>query len=234
MALAQTLIDRFKLDAGQTSGLADSFYAAKSAAYRAELVRLANLHGLDRQRAVLSPEIRAELRREAERHAQMVVQTYNRFLVNEVHRLSHLPDEELMPRLVDYMKARGENRAALIARAEMATARLDAQLSFYRENGVEPQMLFEGGAPECAVCDELMSSGPFGVDEALSIGYPHINCQHDWVAAPVTAAQLREGGVRPGKISVGRGQTAGVVGGQPLLKRTGGQAGAVAFVKALA
>lgn len=217
------LLRAFALTREQEGRLADKFYQAKASAYRNELVTLANRFGLDRRRAVLSPQIRTALREEARSHAQLVVRTYNRLMVNELNRLSARPlaPDEMVQSLAEYMRARGAVRSPMIAKVETATARLDAQLAFYRENGVEPQMDFVGPSPQCPICVELLGSNPHTLERSIEVGYPHINCTHRWASRPVTAEQLREGGLQPGKISVGRGETAGIVGSGTWLERGG-------------
>lgn len=217
------LLRAFALTREQEGRLAARFYDAKAAAYRDELVTLANRFGLERQRAMLSPQIRDALRAEARMHAQSVVRTYNRLMVNEVNRLStrNLTPDQMVQSLAEHMRSRGAIRSPMIAKVEAATARLDARAAFYRENGIEPEFDFVGPAPQCPICEALLGTNPHSLEKSLSVGYPHINCTHHWESRPVTAEQLRAGGIRPGQISVGRGEPGGIVGSPTWLERGG-------------
>lgn len=209
--------------------LVSRFYEAKLAAYRTVLSELRVRFG-GPARVYLSTAIRDALLAEAERDVASVLRTYEGFAAGEVSRAQErgLSGSALAAHMADYMRERGRNRAALIARSEVVAPRLDATVSFYRENGIEPEFDFAGPPPKCAICKALIESGPYHIDSVLAIGIPHIQCRHHWSAREVTAEDLLAGGLRPGQISAGRGGTAGLVGGTTLHEKIGGNAEQIA------
>lgn len=202
------------------------FYRAKVKVYRETLLGLANRHRPKhgRRKVNLSAEIKAALKAEADDHAAKVVRTYNKLIADFAERHRHLPDEVLFRKLVVYAKDRAASRAKLIARVEESTARLDAQVSFFRENGIEPLFDFAGPKPECKVCKRVQKRSPYKIEDVLRIGYPHLNCRHRWAARSVA-------GELPDTLSLGRGGVAGIVGGEAWLGQHGNdQAAAAAAV----
>jgi hypothetical protein len=192
------------------------FYEAKAAEYRATLMGLAEKYGAPRKQIKLSREIRDALRLEAQRNARSVVKTYNDLLAREAKR-SPLEGDELARHLASYMRERGRVRSPVIARSEVSTARLDATVSFFRENGIEPDFDFVGPAARCPVCKALKKTSPHPIERVIAIGYPHIQCQHRWKARAYSRNKLTAGGLRPGKVSAGRGGIAGIVGSEPMV-----------------
>lgn len=222
MALTRReVIAQFRLTPRDAGRLADAFYRAKAAEYRSTLLSLSGKFGHERQAVVLSAEIREALRKEARAHARSVVRTTNRMLANEARRRGDLPPYLLGTHLRTWLADRGRSRAGLIAKNEIATARLDAQVSFYRENGIEPRFEFVGPRAKCRLCRRLKDGGPWPIDVVIAIGLPHIACTHSWRARAYSAPKLRAGGLRPGTISAGRGKIAGIVGGEALVNRKG-------------
>lgn len=226
------LVAQLSLTDRDRDRLARAFYSAKASEYRATLHELSSKFGHPRSRVVLSASIRDALREEARQHAAQVVDTMNGYLRGEAGRTEHLPPELRARRLQAYMRARGQARGDLIARTEVATARLDATLGFYRENGIEPEVEFVGPKPQCPTCVELMATNPHTMEKALAVGLPHINCRHSWRAKGVRRSEL-QGGIRPGQISAGRGDTAGVIHSDPLVSRAGSSEAAAALLRTL-
>lgn len=198
-----------------------AFYNAKAAEYRAVLGDLAARYGEPRQ-VRLSTEIRAELHREAARDARSVVATTNKLMRAEAARRRDLDPLALAGHLGAYVKERGVKRGPMIQRSELAPARLDAQVSFFRENGIEPMFDFVGPKPKCPVCRALKDRSPWPIEGVLAVGIPHIQCSHGWKARTTSAAKLKAGGPRPGRISAGRGRTAGIVGTDGVATKIGG------------
>lgn len=214
--------------------LARTLYRAMAHTYRQTLLALARRYGAAQRRVVLSAEIRQALSAEARRIAERAMETYDRLVSAFIDRNRDLTDEELMPKLNRYMRERGANRSALIVGSAVNPAKLDAIAAFYRENGIEPEFDFRGneGPPSCLTCTELVRTGPHSLDLVLAIGYPHPGCSHSWHVKGVRRTEL-VGGVRPGRVSAGRGEVAGIVGTTPLLMRVRDQDEAVAEVRRL-
>lgn len=200
--------------------LTEKLYVAKLAEYRTVLSELRVAYG-GPARVYLSTEIRDTLLNEAERDASSVAATYNRLLEAEARR-SPLKGGALFDHLAAYARERGRVRAPMIARSAVAPARLDASVSFFRENGIEPEFDFIGPAPKCVVCRTLKETNPHTFKEVLAIGIPHIQCTHRWKARAYSAAKLAAGGIRPGTISAGAGPPAGIIGGESLREKLSG------------
>lgn len=198
----------------------EQFYVAKLDAYRSTLSGLRQLYG-GKARVYLSTEIRDALLDEAERDAASVVRTFNGLLEAEAKR-SPLKGQALFDHLAAYANERARKRAPMIARSEVGTARLDATVSFFRENGIEPGFDFVGPKPKCPICTALKATNPHTIGEVLAIGIPHIQCSHQWKGRVYSAAKLKAGGLRPGKISAGAGTVAGIVGGEALRSKLAG------------
>lgn len=214
-------------DAGR---LAARIYRAQAAEYRDTLLELSGRYGEPRRRVILSAEIREALRRSSRDHARKIVSTFNGELEAEARRRDDLPGSLLTGHLSRWARDRHHRRAPLIARNELAIARLDAQVSFYVENGLEARFDFTGPRPQCEVCKRLKARGPWPVEVVLAIGHPHIGCTHGWKARTRAPHKLRAGGLRPGQISAGRGKVAGIIGGQALVGRFGTQAEAAKYL----
>lgn len=215
--------------------LARTLYRAMAHTYRQTLLALAHRYGLEQSRVVLSAEIRQALSAEAHRIATRAMETYDRLVSAFIDRNGELTDEELVPKLKRYMRERAANRSALVVGSAVNPAKLDAIVGFYRENGVEPEFDFRGneGPPSCLTCTELVRTSPHSAELVLAVGYPHLGCSHSWHVKGVKKAQLRSGGVRAGRISLGRGEVAGIIGIEPLLMRTRSQEDAVAEIRRL-
>lgn len=213
--------------------LAERIYASTAAEYRDALLELSDRYGESRTRVLLGAEIREALRRDARDHARKIVRTANRELENEARRRNDLPAYLLARHLQGWAGERVRRRSAGIARNELARSRLDATIAFYRENGIEPVFEFVGPRAVCGVCRRLKLRKFWPVAAVLAVGHPHIGCRHGWRARVRSADKLRAGGLRPGKISAGRGRVAGIVGGEALVNRLGSIDEAVAFLDEL-
>lgn len=210
-------LDDLAVDEPGIAQMARLFYRIKAAAYREQLLELAHRYGLDhRKRVNLSAEIRDALERESRAHAELVARSLNK----AVHdRAAKLIDQGFGQDTIDvalrgYLRQRIRNRSHLITEAEQATAKLDAQVQFYRENGVEPLFDLKGGVHKntCELCKGLISGGPWPIEKVILIGHPHMNCRHNWVARGVRREDLIAAGARP-HISTARTGVAGIVGG---------------------
>lgn len=213
--------------------IARQLYALKARAYRDTLAELAARHGEPRKRIILSAEIREALEAEAIDSARRTVYTYNRMLASFAARREGMDPDQFARELQAYARARGKSRLRVAASFAPLNPRLDAEIAFYRENGVEPDFDFIGPPPKCALCVKLKKGGPWSVEDVLRIGLPHLGCTHHWRARTRAVEQLREGGLRPGQISAGRGTIAGVVGSGALLSRVGGHDPAFDVIEAL-
>lgn len=213
--------------------IAARLYAIKARAYRDTLTDLSARHGQSRSRAVLSESIREALRHEADMQARLTVETFNRMVANFAERRRSHPPELLAREITGYMKTRARTRSRVATRMAPLTAQLDATIAFYRENGVEPEFDFVGPRPRCELCRRLKSGGPFSVAQVLAIGFPHLGCTHTWRARTRAKAALEQGGIRPGTISAGRGDPAGILNSGPLLQRAGGHDQALGVIDQL-
>lgn len=213
--------------------LVRNLYARKTKAYRDELLRLGRRHGLKRKQVNLSPEIKEALRREAEVHATSVIDTYNGYISAFVakHKAAGKTDAEVGRLLPEYMKARAKGRLAAIDHTAGTTAKLDAQVSFYRENGVDPRFRFRGPRPKCPLCRALFAAESLSLAVVLSVGVPHLGCTHGYEPIGVSAKELREAGVKEGQITLGRGGPQGIVGGEALNMRLGSLNAASDYVR---
>lgn len=235
MALTRREVVRtMRMPARSAARLSDVLYRAKAREYRETLLTLSRRFGEPRSRVLLSPEIRAALRKEARDHASSIIRTTNRAIETEARRRNDLPPYLLARHLQGFVGDRTRRRSGLIARQEAATARLDAEVSFFRENGIDPRFDFIGPVAKCPVCKRLKTGGPWSIDVVVRIGQPHIGCTHHWKARAYSAAKLRAGGLRPKRISAGRGRIAGIVGGAPLMHRHGTTEEALAYLDGVA
>lgn len=234
-ATKASVLAAFRVKRPAIDRMARAMYEAKASEYRATLLEMLHRHGeTDRRRVVLSPEIRQALLAEAQDHAAKVARTMDGFLEAEWgRRRDSMNVPELTAHLGGYMRERGRNRAAMISDNELAPARLDAVVGFYVENGLEPDFDFKGPPPECPTCKRLIKTNPHPLAVVIRIGRPHLNCRHRWVARTRAIAALREGGLRPGQITAGRGTIAGIIGSDPLNMGPDREEGALAMLDAL-
>lgn len=212
-----------QLGAKDEERLIRNLYERKARVYRDTLLALGQKYGEDRKQVQLSPEIRQALREEAEVHAHSTINTYNRFVAAFVERekAKGATDAEVRRKLPAYMRARAKGRLSAIDQSGTVAARLDAQVAFFRENGIEPLFYFRGPTPKCKTCRALKATSPHPVAVVLEVGIPHLGCVHSWKEQKLTARALKRGGVKPGQITLGRGEPAGIVGSETLTRREG-------------
>jgi hypothetical protein len=215
------LVDAAKLRDADVLRLARKLYAIKAKAYRDTLLEAQRRHGGARSRVVLSQEIRDAIREEADLHARYSVQTMNRMIERWAQRNSHLDRRTFANELGRFLRERGKTRSQVVSGMAPLTAKLDAEVAFYRENGIEPEFDFAGPPAKCELCRVLKATGPHSIERVLEVGYPHLNCTHRWRSRSRATAAMREGGIRPGQISAGRGAPAGILGSRAMIDRLG-------------
>jgi hypothetical protein len=222
------LLRAVRLAPTDEGAIAERLYRLKAKEYRLTLLRLGRRYGHKQSRVVLSEEIRRALRAEAERDARSVIKTFDSMVAGYVNRerAKGRDTDELIDGLSAFMRQRARTRSEVAARSSRITPRLDAQLAFFRENGVDPHFNMTGPAPECQTCKALIANNPHSIEVVLEVGIPHIGCTHSWSARRISPGDLRRGGLRPGRITLGRGGPAGIVGSRTLQEREGGQIGA--------
>lgn len=214
-----TLTEQAQMRPADVDRLARAFYDAKTVEYRVTLADLASQFGSKPKRVIgLSPGIKDALRAEARRNAAATVDTYNGLIAGFMERNGKLPPGKLYPKLAAYMRERAANRSALVERNELATARLDALVSFLRANGVEPEFDFVGKAPKCPTCTALIAGNPHDLGTVVAVGRPHLNCTHVWKPRGVKRTDLN-----PGALKLVGLLPAGVIGLRTLVERAGGQ-----------
>ncbi len=213
--------------------LARTLYRAMAQIYRETLLRLGRHYGQAQRVVVLSAEIRQALAAQAADIARAAIATFNRLSRGYLDRNRDRPPAEVVAGVEAYMRERAGRRAKLIAGSAVNPARLDAIVGFYLENGVVPQFDFRGRGepPSCLTCVELVRTSPHPVELVRAVGYPHPNCTHSWHVKGITRAQLQAGGLTPGKVTLGRGDPAGLLGVKPLLLRVRDQEQAVAEIR---
>lgn len=235
MPSARDLVEAAQLGPLEEERLTRNLYRRKANEYRQTLLALGKKHGLQRSRVLLSPEIRAALEQEAADHARSVIDTYNGLVEEFIRRRQDAgaSTEQIIRELPAYMRERKQGRLATIDNTATVTSRLDAQVGFYRENGVDPHFRFVGKVTSstCALCKALLAAESFPIETVLAIGIPHIGCTHRWRARETSAEELRRGGVKEGEITLGRGQPQGIVGARALDMRTGSINAAADFVR---
>lgn len=211
--------------------LADSFLEAKVYTYIETLEALAIGHGyeLGQDEIELSDAVLLDLRREARRNAGRVVSTFNADLDTFLARSGDFDRETVLTLYDQWADDRAEKRAEVIAVTEAFPAHADATMAFYRDNGVEPTFTFGVHGPadapaECVVCQALVDDSPHPLARVLEIGTPHIGCRQSWRADEEADGQL------PDELVLGV-STAGIVGSEPLVNRTGDHASAAEFVR---
>lgn len=216
------LVDAAKLRDADILRLADRLATIKTDAYKRTLVGLLRHHGEDRKRVTLSQPIRQAITEESELHARFAVQTLNRMIERWAKRNSFLPREQFAQGLNAFIRERGATRGRVVGEMAPLTARLDAEVAFYRENGVEPEFEFAGPPAVCDLCKVLKATGPHSIDKVMEVGYPHLNCTHHWVATTRATEALRAGGIKPGQITAGLGPPSGILGSRAMVDRLGG------------
>lgn len=215
------LVAAAKLGDADILRLADRLYEIKAKTYRDTLLGKLRQHGEDRQRVTLSPEIREALAHEAQTQARFSVQTMNRMIDRWAKRNTDLDRGAFARGLTEFIRERGATRGRVVGGMAPLTARLDASVEFYRENGVEPEFEFAGPPAKCELCRRLKATGPHSIETVMDVGYPHLNCTHTWRATTRADEAIRAGGIRPGKITAGLGAPAGILGTKAMIDRIG-------------
>lgn len=224
----RSLVGAARLVPADRDRLARKLYRWKQQQYRRSLLEMARRYGVPQRRVQLSPQIKQALREESDLNASRIVATYNKLIGDFVERNRHKRFDLLARELDTYMRERIRRRTPIIARNEIAGPRLDAMVNFFLENGVSPRFDFDGPPPICPTCVRLRRTQPHEIAVVLRVGRPHLNCTHWWAVRGVSGEELRRGGDRPGRISLGRrGETAGIVGGHLFVTEQGGQEDAV-------
>jgi hypothetical protein len=228
------IVRRFRIKPRETERMAQLFYKAMAAEYRNTMLELLHRHGeIGRSRVLLSPEIRSALLAQARADAARASRTINGLLDGKAARSKHLPADIFARELAGYMAERYRNRGPMLAMNETKIARLDALVAFYRENGSEPDFDFAGPPPACPICKRLRKTQPHPLATVIRIGRPHINCRHEWKAKTRAQTGLRDGGIKPGAITAGRGLPGGLLGGEPLANLAGGHDAALEQLDAM-
>jgi hypothetical protein len=223
-----------KMDATDRREMADSLYAAKRQVYLDTLVDLATSYGYEVAEGdvLLSPDIVSALRAEANDHARIIADTFNRDVDAFLDRQPEdMETQLLLDTFEDWAYDRAENKAESIAITESYSAYTDATLSFHQDAGLEPEYEFGGRPeegdepPECPICQALEAANPHPLARVLEVGSPHIQCRQRWHPL-VTPEDL------PDELNIGR-TPGGVLGADPLSNRAGGVDEAVSEVQRL-
>ena len=235
MAEHSDIVRAARLSVEYVERLARTLYRAMARAYRESLLALGVRYGLEQARVVLSPAIRAALAAEARSIAEKATSTFNGLVEAFIDRNHGMAESDLLKALAAYMRERTRKRSPLVLASAVNPAKLDAIVGFYRENGVEPEFDFRGneGPPSCLVCTELVRTSPHPLELVLAIGFPHPNCSHSWHVSGLSIEDLAAGGVRPGRISLGRGEPGGLLGVTPLMLRHKSEQEAVEEIRRL-
>jgi hypothetical protein len=202
------------LDDQARTEMADAFYQHKVTVYANTLADLADQHGFDvhGDQVTLTQDVLDALRAEADAHAAIAVDTYNRELDGWLDKQAAAPVEDVLGAYQDWSNARADAKAELISVSEAYSAHADATLAFYVDNGVEPEFDFGGHGdadPRCVVCQALLDHSPHPLSRVLEIGTPHLNCRQSWHALDVDL---------PDELQLGAA-VAGIVGGEPWVHR---------------
>lgn len=217
--------------------MARALYRAKARTYRETLLFLLHTYGsLDRKRVTLGLDMREALMQQATDHAKLIARGHNEWMERQISKLraKGFSNDLIAKALPRYMRERVRGRAEAIARHESTLAHLDAQVQFFRENGVEPMFDIIGPrANSCPLCTALFRGNPWPIEAVLKIGYPHMHCRHSWRARGVTRRDLLPGGARPKQISAGRTLPVGIGDEQPYGHRFPSNEAAVAGLKQL-
>jgi hypothetical protein len=210
--------------------IAAELYAAKLTVYRDTLSDLIAGYGYDLQAGdlALTDEVDRGLREAADRHARLIVDTYNRELRTFLDRHADVDQATTIRDYGAWMEDRQQTKSEEVAITEAYEAYTDATAAFFIENGLEPEFEFGGGEddepPECDVCAALIATNPHPLSRVLEVGTPHIRCRQKW--HPLVAPEdLPDELALPNRL-------AGVVGSDPLNMRLGGDAAAVDFLTA--
>jgi hypothetical protein len=233
VAVSRALRSSLKYGAADRKGLAEAIYDAKRQVYVETLADLAEGHGYELDGdVILAPTVEAEIRAVAQEHARLIADSYNRDVDAFLDRNESLEKDALLDTFDAWSQDRLDQHADLIAVTEAYDAYTDATVSFYAENGLEPEYEF-GGHPElgdadpaCDLCQALEATNPHPHARVLEVGIPHVQCRQNWHAL-VDPENL------PDVLTLG-GQTGGVLGADPLNMALGGTDEAVQHVHDLA
>lgn len=212
--------------------LADDLLAVKRAVYVDTLRDLAESHGYEAPSTIqLSAEVERALRDEATEHAALMVRTFNDELAEFLERNRDLDERAVVDLYGTWATDRWEKRAEQIAVTESYGPHADASLSFYADNGLEPDYEFgihaaDDQPPECELCQALMETNPHPGSRVLEVGIPHIGCRQSWEAVGLDPEQL------PEELRIGQ-SVAGIVGAEPLNMTLGGTSEAVEAVRSM-
>jgi hypothetical protein len=204
---------------------AEAFLTAKIEAYEATLLDLMDDYGyqLDADDLDLPDNVVAALADEARRNAGYVVDTHNREMEELVERHADLTVGEIIDAYETWAEQRADTRSEQIAVTEAYNAHADATVAFF--GGIEGALFEFGGhpgdePPECEVCRALVETNPHPLERVIAVGNPHINCRQSWHPL-ATDEDLPDELVLPQDV-------AGIVGGEPLVNRTGNDHAAAA------
>lgn len=217
MATVAEIYDRLSVKQPGIERVANALFRVKANEYRSTLLTLAHRFGeTARRRVVLSATIRQQLQEEAMEHARLMANGHNEALGKKLAQWESkgLEPREIEKRAQEFMRDRIRKRAAPALAMGQSVAQVDAQVQFFRENGVEPEFDFIGpGANACELCTELIQSNPWSIETVLEVGFPHMHCRHRWRARNITRRDLIAAGARPGSVSTARTEVAGIIGG---------------------
>ena len=116
-------------------------------------------------------------------------------------RAAGVEGTQLLEAVTGYADRLANDKAALIAKTEWATARMDGAGTIVDESGEEFEWRFphfETASPEheeCLVCEAIRQGSPYSTAAAEAEGYPnlpHPNCDHGWVLVPKGEATRTE------------------------------------------
>lgn len=207
------------MNSGDVAALASKLFSAKQRVYRRSLLELARYLGYDVKRPDLAPAVTQGLRAESRDHAQRIADTYNRDLLDAAEGRN---DGELR----SWAVARQRARAKPTAITEAYSAHADATIAAIMDLGLFEDATFDfGGHPElgdappaCSICEAIIRGNPWTAADVVRLGSPHPACRQDWHLNTIDQRAL------PPAHELSLGQTlAGIVGGQPLIIRSGGR-----------
>lgn len=207
-------------DDADRQALAQSFLDHKIAVYIDTLGQLADDYGYDYGgRIDLSDEVLQALAQEAAAHAASVVDTFNSEVDKLVDRNAGLNRDAIIDLYEQWVEARADSHAPIIAVTEAYSAHADATASFWAAAGLEPQFDFGPHAvgedhAECSICQALEDLSPHPLSRVIEVGMPHVNCRQSWAEDGVDESQL------PDELQLGA-TPGGIVGTDPLVQRHG-------------
>lgn len=209
--------------------LADELYLTKVRVYGDTLAELADDLGFESEDISIGDDIARDLSDEADMRAEQIAETYNTRLRTRIDSaLADLPYDEAVQQLASWSNDYDENRSQLIAITESYTAHADATVAFFVANDLEVEFDFGGHAgdapPACPICQSLEARNPHPAERVIAIGTPHPNCRQSW--HPHFDPDLL-----PDEIVVGLGSSAGIVGQDSLITRTGSLGDALTFIE---